>query len=115
MLEVNWVPLVGALIMTKKSWDALQPAERDAIMKSATQCGEEFQARGRQESQESLDAMAKRGLQIHPLNKEQQEAWERFSVSLYPKIRGNLVSADMFDSVLQLLHEYRGTQGASGK
>jgi len=115
MLEVNWIPLVGALVMTKKSWDALQPSEQDAIMKSAAQCGQEFQAHGRQESQESLEAMAKRGLQIHPVNKEQQEAWERFSESIYPKIRGNLVPADMFDNVLQLVREYRGTQGASGK
>ncbi len=28
MLEVNWIPLVGALIMTKRSWDALPAAQQ---------------------------------------------------------------------------------------
>jgi TRAP-type C4-dicarboxylate transport system substrate-binding protein len=115
MLELNWLPLVGALIMTKKSWDALQPAERDAMLKSAAECSQEFQVRGSKEAQESLDAMQKRGLQIHHVTKEAQAEWERFSESMYPQIRGNIVPADVFDQVMQVLKDYRATKGASGK
>lgn len=115
MLEVNWLPLVGALIMTKKSWDAIPPAQRDLMLKAAVDCGQEFQTHNRQENQEAVEAMQKRGLQVHPVSPEAEQEWRRFSESLYPEIRGHIVPADTFDQVLQILHDYRTTQGASGK
>ena len=115
MLEINWIPLVGALIMTKKSWDGLSPEQRDAMMKAAADCGQEFQTNNRQENQGALEAMQKRGLQIHPVTKEAEQEWRRFSESMYPQIRGHIVPADTFDKVLQLLGEYRASQGAPGK
>jgi TRAP-type C4-dicarboxylate transport system substrate-binding protein len=115
MLEVNWLPLVGALIITKRSWDALLPAEREAILKTSTDCGQEFQVHGRQENQEALEAMKKRGLQVHSVSQEAEQEWRRFSEGFYPKIRGHIVPADMFDEVVQVLRDYRAIQGAAGK
>lgn len=115
MLDLNWLPLVGALIVTKKTWDALQPAERDAMLKSAEDCSQQFQVLGQKEAQESIASMQKRGLQLQPVSKEAQQEWERFSQSIYPKIRGNIVPADVFDNVMQVLRDYRASQGASGK
>jgi TRAP-type C4-dicarboxylate transport system substrate-binding protein len=115
MLEVNWLPLVGGLIMTKGSWDALPAAEREAMLKTAAECGQEFQAQGYAENQQALDAMKKRGLQVHPVNAEAEAEWRRFSEGLYPNVRGRIVPADTFDQVVQILHEYRASQRASGK
>ena len=115
MLEVNWIPLVGALIMTKKSWDALPQAQRDDMLKAAADCGQEFQTNNRKENQEALESMQKRGLQVHPVSKEAEAEWRRFSESLYPQIRGRIVPADTFDNVMQILRDYRATPGASAK
>jgi TRAP-type C4-dicarboxylate transport system substrate-binding protein len=115
MLEVNWLPLVGALIMTKGSWDALPQDEREAMLKAAEECGQEFQVQGSRENQEALEAMKKRGLQVHPVDAETEAEWRRFSEGLYPKVRGRIVPADTFDEVVQLLREYRASPRASGK
>jgi TRAP-type transport system periplasmic protein len=115
MLELNWLPLVGALIMNKKTWDGLQPAERDVILKSAAECGQEFQTLGRKESQESVESMQKRGLQVQPVDKKAEEVWQQFSAEFYPKIRGNIVPPDMFDKVMQMLRDYRASSGAPAK
>jgi TRAP-type C4-dicarboxylate transport system substrate-binding protein len=115
MLEVNWLPLVGALIVSKPTWDALPPAQQDAMRRAASTCGEEFQKQGRQENQEALEAMEKRGLQVHPVGPEEEKVWREFAEGLYPKIRGRLVPADMFDEVVQILRDYRAGQGASVK
>ena len=115
MLEVNWIPLVGALIMTKKSWDALPPAQRDDLLKAAADCGQEFQTNNRKENQEAVESMQKRGLQVHPVSKEAEAEWRKFSESLYPQIRGRIVPADTFDNVMQILRDYRATPGASAK
>jgi TRAP-type C4-dicarboxylate transport system substrate-binding protein len=115
MLEVNWLPLVGALIMTKGSWDALSSAEREAMLKSAAECGQEFQAQGYAENQQAVDVMKKRGLQVHSVAAEEEAEWRRFSEGLYPNVRGRIVPADTFDQVVQILREYRASQRASGK
>ena len=116
MLEVNWIPLVGALIVTKRSWDVLSQSQHDDMLKAAAECGQEFQTNNRKENQEALESMQKRGLQVHPVTKEAEEEWRRFSESLYPEIRGTIVPADTFDKVMQLLRDYRARrQGASGK
>src|SRR2546427_11258450 len=31
MLEMDWAPMVGALIVTRKGWDAMSPAGRQAV------------------------------------------------------------------------------------
>ena len=113
MLEINWLPLVGALIMTKRSWDAIPAGQREDMLKAAADCGQEFQTNNRKENQEAIEAMQKRGLQVHPVKKEAEEEWRRFSEGLYPAIRGHIVPADTFDKVMQLLHDYRATAGAS--
>lgn len=115
MLEINWIPLVGALIMTKKTWDGFSPEQREAMMKAAADCGQEFQTSNRQENQGAVEAMQKRGLQVHPMSKEAEQEWRKFSESMYPEIRGHIVPADTFDKVIQMLGEYRASQGASGK
>jgi hypothetical protein len=44
-----------------------------------------------------------------------EAAWQQFSEGFYPKIRGNIVPADMFDKVMQILRDYRASAGVSGK
>jgi TRAP-type transport system periplasmic protein len=78
-------------------------------------CGAEFQTNTRRENQEAVESMQKRGLQVHPVSKEAEEQWRKFSESMYPQIRGHIVPADTFDKVMQLLHDYRAAQGASAK
>jgi TRAP-type C4-dicarboxylate transport system substrate-binding protein len=36
MLDINWAPIVGALVVTRKSWDEMSPAARDALKAAAT-------------------------------------------------------------------------------
>jgi TRAP-type transport system periplasmic protein len=95
------------LIVTKRSWDALPAAQRDAMTKSAEECSQQFQLLGRKEAEESVQAMQKRGLQVQPVSKDAQAEWEKFSESFYPQIRGKIVPADTFDKVMQILREYR--------
>ncbi len=115
MLEVNWLPLVGALIVTKSSWDAFPQGQREAMLRAAAECGQEFQNQGRQENLEAVEAMKKRGLQVHAVGPDLEKVWRQFAEGAYPKVRGRVVPAEMFDEVVQILREYRAGQGATGK
>jgi TRAP-type C4-dicarboxylate transport system substrate-binding protein len=111
MLELNYVPLVGATVITKKAWDEIAVEKREALLKVASDAGAQMQTKNRAESKEAVEAMKKRGLQVHPLTPELENEWRQFLESSYPKIRGTMVPADVFDKVRGLLAEYRASGG----
>jgi TRAP-type C4-dicarboxylate transport system substrate-binding protein len=113
MLEVNWVPLVGATVVTKKKWDSISPKVREALLKAAAEAGEQIKKRSRAESQESVDAMQKRGLKVQALSPEVQLEWNKFAENVYPQIRGKIVPAEMFDEVQRLVKEFRAASGTT--
>src|SRR5574343_2114128 len=73
MLDINWAPIVGALVVTRKSWDEMSPAARDALKAAATRAGLQMRTRARQEVDEAVEAMKKRGLQVHRPTPEQMK------------------------------------------
>jgi TRAP-type C4-dicarboxylate transport system substrate-binding protein len=113
MLPLNYVVLVGATVMTKKSWDALAPADREAMRKIGAEAGKQMQIKSRAENVTAIEAMKKRGLQVHPLSPALEAEWRQFLEGVYPKVRGTMVPADMFDEIQHLIADYRTGQRAS--
>lgn len=113
MLDLKWAPLLGATVITTAAWDALPNDTRAELMKSAAEAGVQIKARSRQENEESVEAMRKRGLNVIAVTPETEAIWRKMAEENYPKIRGSIVPDDMFDRVQQLLAEYRES-GASG-
>jgi TRAP-type C4-dicarboxylate transport system substrate-binding protein len=107
MLEINWAPLIGGMVITKQAWDALPTQTRNAMRDAAIEAGKQIQSRSRQESDEAVTAMQKRGLQVHPLTPEAEMEWRRLLDTVYPRIRGKMVPEDIFDEVQRLLVQYR--------
>lgn len=107
MLDLNWAPIVGALIITKKAWDELTPEGRAAVREAGAKAGVQLRAKARQEVDDAVDAMKKRGLTVNKPNAEQMKEWNDLADKLYPKIRGKMVPADTFDEVVGYLKAYR--------
>ncbi len=107
MLEINWAPLVGALVVTERAWNRLTPAQQTALARAAAAHGKLIKQRNRLESDQAVEAMKKRGLVVHPLTPELEAAWRRETEAIYPQLRGKLVPADLFDEVRRLLSERR--------
>jgi TRAP-type C4-dicarboxylate transport system substrate-binding protein len=107
MLDLNWAPVVGALVINQKTWDALPPAQQTALSAIAVETGKQFTAQGRKESDEAVAAMQKRGLTVVPIPPPLLTQWRTASEQMYPKIRGTMVPVDMFDEVTRLVNEYR--------
>ena len=107
MLEINWAPIVGALVLTRKAWDDMSPATQAAIRAASEKAGVEIRAKARQEVIEAVDAMKKRGLTVNRPNADQMREWTEFAEKLYPRIRGTMVPADTFDEVMGHLKDFR--------
>jgi len=111
MLELQWAPLVGAAVVTKKSWDKVPPEAREAMLKIAAETGQQVKAAGRAESEAAVAAMVKRGLKVQKLTPEADEEWRAVIDKLRDHIRGKIVPADMFDEAQRSLHEFRSAGG----
>lgn len=107
MLEINWAPLVGGAIINRSTWESLTPEQRTALQAAAAEAGRKFQTEGRAAADSAVAAMRRRGLTVHPLTPALEAEWRQTAERLYPRIRGTLVPAEMFDRVQQLLTEYR--------
>ena len=107
MLDMNYAPLVGAFVMTRKAWDALPPSTQALLRRSAEETGSTISAQNHKEMEEAIAAMQKRGLTVTHMTPQAETEWRALFESVYPKIRGNLVPANLFDEVQRLLREFR--------
>jgi TRAP-type C4-dicarboxylate transport system substrate-binding protein len=107
MIKVNWAPLLGATVVTRKAWDSLTARDREFILESAAEAGREIRTQSRLEAEQSVEAMKKRGLVVQEVDLEIQARWEAAAEELYPKIRGGMVPEEIFDEVQRLIREYR--------
>ena len=107
MLEINWAPIVGALVVTQKTWAEMSPELQAAMRTASEKAGVVIRAQARKEVDEAVDAMKKRGLKVTRPTPEQMQEWNTLAESLYPRIRGTMVPAETFDEVMAHLKAYR--------
>lgn len=107
MLDLKWVPIVGAAVVTRKAWDAMSPAAREVLRVAGDMAGQEMRARGRQEDSEAVEALRKRGVRIAVPSAAAEAEWRAVAGEAWPRIRGTLVPAEVFDEVRTQLEDYR--------
>ena len=109
MIALDWAPLVGALVVTERAWNKLSPTAQTEMAKAAAEAGGQIKIQNRRESNDAVEAMQKRGLQVYQPTPEIETQWRKAAEDCYAQIRGRLVPADFFDEVKRLLAEYRST------
>lgn len=107
MLPVNWVPIVGATVFRKRTFDAMRPDVREAVMAAARAGADKLRAYRVVQDQESIRAMRNRGLTVLAMTPEIEQAWREVALEAWPQLRGTMVPADTFDKVRASLEDYR--------
>ena len=110
MLDINWAPIVGALVVTRKAWDGMSPEVQTAVRAASDKAGGQIRTKARQEVEEAVDAMKKRGLTVNKPNAAQMKEWNDLADKLYPRIRGTMVPTETFDDVMAHLKTFRAGQ-----
>jgi len=108
MLDMKWVPVVGAMVVTKSAWDKLPAETQKYMLETGRKAGGQIRADSRREDDEAIQAMAARqGLKVTTLSPEAEKEWRSEVHEVLPKIRGEIIPADMFDEVQAALKEFR--------
>jgi len=111
MLDMNWAPIVGALVITRKAWEDMSPEVQAAVKAAGATAGDNIRQQARKEVDDAVAAMQKRGLTVTTPDDAQMAEWRALADTLYPQIRGTLVPADIFDEVVRELEAYRAGKG----
>jgi TRAP-type C4-dicarboxylate transport system substrate-binding protein len=108
MLDLRWAPITGALIVTERAWNKLDKATQAWLRETSERAGHEMRRAGRAEDEQAVQAMRdKQGLKIVPITAEAEREWRSEVARIYPRIRGTLVPAPMFDATVETLKAKR--------
>lgn len=109
MLDLKWSVLSGGTVIRKDVWNKIPPDIQEKLRAAAAAAGAKIRAADRKEDEESIAAMQKKGLIVHPATPQIQEEWQKLTKVIYPELRGEgkAVPPDIFNEVQRLVQEYR--------
>lgn len=104
MLDLRWAPITGALVVTERAWNQLDPKTQAWLRESSERAGVEMRRASRQEDEQTVQAMKdKQGLKVTTLSPEAEREWRAEIGRMYPRVRGAIVPAEMFDATVDTL------------
>ncbi len=115
MLDLKWVPVVGAMVLTSTAWNKLSADTRAALIADGEKTGSEIRTNSRSEDNAAILVMQdKQKLKVQAVTPEIEADWVKVIARTHPKIRGSVVPAAIFDEVVTLLKDFRAaTRGAT--
>ena len=107
MIALNWAPLTGALVVSKRAWDKVPEDLRPALMAEAKKIMARWRADTRRLESEAVEAMKKRGVKVLQPSTSDVEEWDATVKKAYPHIRGRFVPTEYFDEIVQIVGTFR--------
>jgi TRAP-type transport system periplasmic protein len=107
MLDVRWAPLVGATVISRKAFATLPEDVRPQLLEAGRAAGVRFRGDMRRLSEEAIPAMEKRGLKVTRPDAATLAAWRKEAEGVWPRLRGAMVPAELFDEAKRLRDEAR--------
>jgi len=101
MIDMPWAPLIGATIISKRTWEKIPEAIRPELKAVARDIGSRLRHDAHVMEQEAIREMQKRGLVVVKPDAGQLRRWQKIIKSAYPKLREKTVPAEWFDAALQ--------------
>ncbi len=106
--EVPVAHACGAVLLAKKVFDALAPAQREALLRISRRRLGELNLQTRKDNDAALDSLKKQGLQITaPASTEDPKTFETAGRAARRELVGRLYSGDFLSRVEQSLLEFR--------
>lgn len=110
MLEIGISPLVGATVITKKTWDRLGEADREAMRAAARAMEERLRSEVPQQDRDAVAQMQKRGLTV--ATPSDAPAWREAGNAFAAQMRGAYVPPELYDRARALRDAYRAEHAA---
>jgi TRAP-type transport system periplasmic protein len=114
MVDLNWAPLAGVTLLSRKTWDRIPAEQRPEFLKLARAAAGRARAEIRKMGDDAVVEMQKRGLNVVRLTPAEQAEWRKEAEAAYPKLRGRIIPEDLFDEAVRLHNEFRAKRKTGG-
>src|ERR1700677_4078836 len=109
MLDIQFAQLVGATVIAKDVWDKIPAPVQKEMMQSARTAGVALRDEIRKSEAGSIPLMQQFGLNVVHADASAVAEWRALAEGIWPKLRGPVVPADLFDEGKRLGDDYRKT------
>ena len=107
MPDVRWGRLLAATVISKQTWEKIDPAIRPKLLEIARTTGGKINIEVNKMVKDSVEAMKKNGLTVLEVTPAERAEWDKLAEKTWPVIRGGVVPAAEFDEVKRLRDEFR--------
>jgi TRAP-type C4-dicarboxylate transport system substrate-binding protein len=111
MIDIGLAPVIGATIVTRKTWNAIPAADRPKLLDSAAAAQKRLQEEVPRQDTAAIAAMKKNGLTVTEATGPE---WRQALDKLAKTMRGEMVPPDMFDLAVRARDAYRKQHPAAG-
>jgi TRAP-type C4-dicarboxylate transport system substrate-binding protein len=110
MLDLGIAPVVGAIVITKKTWGAIPEADRAKFLESAKATETRLEVEIPKQDAASIEEMKKRGLTV---TRAEGPEWKTIAQSFASSMRGSMVPADVYDLAVKERDAFRQQKPAA--
>jgi TRAP-type transport system periplasmic protein len=104
MVNTGLAPVIGAIVMTRKSWERIPETDRVSLLASAKAMERRLAEQVPRAERESIAEMQKRGLTV---TAAEGGEWQSTGQSLASTLTGQMVPADILELALKARNEFR--------
>lgn len=111
MIDVGLVPMVGAIVVTKRDWNRIDEAYRAPLLEASRRIGERLEKGIPFLEETAVNSMQHQGLEILEIRDSEHAAeWLAEAEKFADEMRGETVPAEIFDLALRRRNEFRRRQ-----
>lgn len=107
MTDLKWLPLVGATVVSLKTWQELPENLKSVFLDAARQASARYKLDVRKLNDDSIQVMKQHGLAVHAVPREASLEWELRARAGYRRLVGRVLSAQTLSDVERLRNEFR--------
>ncbi len=107
MTKLDWVPLVGAVVITTRAWRKMPERLRPRLAAAAVETGATTQRAVAALDIKAVAVMKKHGLVVHAVPDDAIPGWRRLAESAYDRYLGAVAKSDLYAEVIRLRDQFR--------
>ena len=107
MVGIGMNPLVGGLVMTKRTWNKISPADQASVMAACRRLEDKLRTGVPHQDTTAVEEMKKRGLVVNAVPPAAVAEWRAAADQFAAGMRGTIVPADILDMATRERNAYR--------
>ncbi|NPV83941.1 MAG: TRAP transporter substrate-binding protein DctP [Candidatus Aminicenantes bacterium] len=107
MLAPKLSPLVGSLVLSRKTWEQIPENFRPALLEAADRQARALVGEITSLEEEAIKAMKEHGLVINSPSDREMTQWREASSRAIQSLVGRIIPADIYEKTLDFIREYR--------